>query len=116
MVTHSGTPYHRSCRCYRLKTGLGYYDFVKAAATVSYIHPGNKLAAIVGFNEKLDHQVAREVAAQVAAMNPISVRPEEVLQHILLMRKSRLLRRSIGSWQTGEHARSYRSGFYPEIL
>jgi elongation factor Ts len=65
------------------KTELGYYDFVKAAATVSYIHPGNKLAAIVGFNEKLDHQVAREVAMQVAAMNPISVCPEEVPQHIL---------------------------------
>lgn len=65
------------------KMELGYYEFVKGAATVSYIHPGNKLAAIVAFNEPVDHQVAREIAMQVAAMNPVAVTPDEVPAHVL---------------------------------
>ena len=55
------------------KMELGEYEYVKGASTVSYIHPGNKLAAIVAFNQELDHQVAREIAMQVAAMNPVAV-------------------------------------------
>lgn len=41
------------------------------------------MAAVVAFNAPLDHQMAREVAMQVAAMNPVAVRPDEVPQHIL---------------------------------
>lgn len=62
------------------KMELGYYEFVKGESTISYIHPGNKLATIVSFNEKIERQPARDVAMQVAAMNPVSVRPEEVHQ------------------------------------
>lgn len=65
------------------KMELGFYEFVEGAATVSYIHPGNKLAAIVAFNEPVDHQVAREIAMQVAAMNPVAVTPDEVPAHVL---------------------------------
>ncbi|MDR3118771.1 MAG: translation elongation factor Ts [Mediterranea sp.] len=56
------------------KTELDGYAFVKGATTVAYIHPGNKLATIVAFNQAgVDYQVARDVAMQVAAMNPISI-------------------------------------------
>ena len=55
------------------KMELGYYESVQGAATVSYIHPGNKLASIV----------AREIAMQVAAMNPVAVTPDEVPAHVL---------------------------------
>ena len=65
------------------KMELGYYEFVKGTATVSYIHPGNKLATIVTFNEALDNQVAREIAMQVAAMNPIAVNRESVPANII---------------------------------
>jgi len=60
------------------KMELGYFDFVKGTSTVSYIHPGNKLATVVAFNMDLDCQVARDVAMQVAAMNPVSVKMDEV--------------------------------------
>lgn len=65
------------------KMELGFYEFVKGAATVSYIHPGNKLATIVSFNQPVDHQVGREIAMQVAAMNPIAVTSDEIPQHVL---------------------------------
>jgi elongation factor Ts len=62
------------------KMELGFYEFLNGASTISYIHPGNKLATIVAFNQPLDYQAARDVAMQVAAMNPIAVCPEEVPQ------------------------------------
>lgn len=66
------------------KMELGAYEFVNGAATISYIHPGNKLATVVAFNQAdVEYQMARDVAMQVAAMNPVSVRPEEVPQHII---------------------------------
>ena len=66
------------------KMELGAYEFINGASTISYIHPGNKLATVVAFNQaNVEHQMARDVAMQVAAMNPISVRPDEVPQHII---------------------------------
>ena len=56
------------------KMELGAYEFVKAPSTTSYNHQGNKLATIVGFNlEGVDYQVGRDVAMQVASMNPVAV-------------------------------------------
>ena len=46
----------------------------------SYVHAGNRLATIVGFNQTLDHQVARDIAMQVAAMSPIAVDKDNVDQ------------------------------------
>lgn len=60
------------------KMELGFYEYINGASTISYIHPGNKLATIVAFNQPLDYQVARDIAMQVAAMSPIAVKPEEV--------------------------------------
>lgn len=56
------------------KMELGFYEFVKDAMAVEYIHPGNKLASIVAFAESgADYQVARDIAMQIAAMSPIAL-------------------------------------------
>ena len=60
------------------KMELGYYEFVKGAYAISYIHPGNRLATIVAFNEAVDAQVARDVAMQIAAMNPAEIKEREL--------------------------------------
>ncbi|NDW13774.1 elongation factor Ts [Bacteroides sp. 214] len=67
------------------KMELDGYAFVEGATVASYIHPGNKLATIVAFNQPdIDAQVARDVAMQIAAMSPISIDaarlPAEVLE------------------------------------
>ena len=49
----------------------------------SYVHAGNRLATIVGFNQNLDHQVARDIAMQVAAMSPIAVDKDNVDQETI---------------------------------
>ena len=65
------------------KMELGNYEFLKAPYTTSYIHFGNKLAAIVAFNESIDEEMAREVAMQVASMNPVAVCEQDVPAHVL---------------------------------
>ncbi len=60
------------------KMELGYYEQITAPFVTSYVHMGNKLASIVGFNKVADEQVAKDVAMQVAAMNPIAVTPEGI--------------------------------------
>jgi elongation factor Ts len=66
------------------KMELDMYEFVTGPTTVAYIHPGNKLATIVAFNQAdVDAQVAKDVAMQVAAMNPVAVAKENVPADIL---------------------------------
>ena len=61
------------------KMELGFYEHITAPSVVAYIHMGNKLATIVGFNKpNVDETVTKDVAMQVAAMNPISVTPESI--------------------------------------
>ncbi|HHU26592.1 MAG TPA: elongation factor Ts [Bacteroidales bacterium] len=60
------------------KMELGYYEQLTAPFVTSYVHMGNKLASIVGFNKEADEQVAKDVAMQVAAMNPIAITPEGI--------------------------------------
>jgi len=55
------------------KLDLSFYGKVEGAQVVPYIHPGNKLATLVGLNKVVDAQVGKDVAMQVAAMNPVAV-------------------------------------------
>jgi elongation factor Ts len=56
------------------KLQVSYYEKIDAAYVQSYIHTGNRLATLVGFTKAgLDAQVYKDVAMQVAAMNPVAV-------------------------------------------
>ncbi|MEA1877890.1 MAG: translation elongation factor Ts [Bacteroidota bacterium] len=61
------------------KVDLSFYAKVEAPHVVGYIHPGNKLATLVGLNqENIEEQVGKDVAMQVAAMSPVSVNKDDV--------------------------------------
>lgn len=65
------------------KTEISAYEVVVAASTAAYNHFNKKLAAIVGFNlEGVDEKVGREVAMQVASMNPVAVDAASVPQSV----------------------------------
>jgi elongation factor Ts len=66
------------------KIELSYYDKIEAAHVQAYIHPGNKLATLVGFTKAgLDVQVYKDVAMQVAAMNPVAIDKDSVTQKMI---------------------------------
>jgi elongation factor Ts len=70
------------------KLELSYYEKIEAPHVQAYIHPGNRLATLVGFTKTgPDMQVYKDVAMQVAAMNPVAVdkdniKPETIAQEI----------------------------------
>jgi len=67
------------------KLELSYFDKIEAPFVQAYIHPGNKLATLVGFTKAgLDPQIYKDVAMQVAAMNPVSVDRDDVPQSVIV--------------------------------
>jgi len=74
------------------KLEIPYFEVLNAETVVSYIHPGNKLATLVGLNQaNIDQQIGRDVAMQVAAMSPVSIDrdsvPKEVVERELEIAK-----------------------------
>ena len=66
------------------KIELSYYNKINAETVIGYIHPGNKLATLVGFNkEGVDVQVTKDVAMQVAAMAPVAVDKDSVSKEVI---------------------------------
>ena len=66
------------------KMELGAYECIEAPSVASYDHLGNKLATIVGLNVAgIDPSIGREVAMQVAAMNPVAVDRDHVKKEII---------------------------------
>jgi elongation factor Ts len=66
------------------KLELSYYDKIEAVHVYAYIHPGNKLSTLVGFSKAgLDMQVYKDVAMQVAAMNPVAIDKNDVPQTVI---------------------------------
>jgi elongation factor Ts len=66
------------------KLDLSYFDKIEAEQVQAYIHPGNKLATLVGFTKAgLDLQVYKDIAMQIAAMNPVAVDKENVPQNVI---------------------------------
>jgi len=66
------------------KLDLAYFEKIEAPYVQSYIHPGNKLATLVGFSKSsLDIQVYKDIAMQVAAMNPVAVDKADVSEKVI---------------------------------
>jgi elongation factor Ts len=61
------------------KIELSRYEVVNAEKVIAYIHPGNKLATLVGFNkDSVAEQIAKDVAMQAAAMAPVALDKDDV--------------------------------------
>lgn len=67
------------------KMELSGYEVVEAPVVAAYNHMGNRLATLVAFNINVENgaELAREIAMQVAAMNPVAVNAESVDQTII---------------------------------
>ncbi len=65
------------------KMELSTFQSVTAPTVYAYIHPGNKLAAIVGFNKAgVSEDLAKDIAMQIAAMNPVAIDETGVTEEI----------------------------------
>ncbi len=66
------------------KTGerhqICYFGKLEAPYIMPYIHMNNKLATLVAFSKPIAADAAKDIAMQVAAMNPVSVTKEDCPQ------------------------------------
>lgn len=62
------------------KLVISGYEVINADQVVGYNHPGNQLATLVGLNKATEaaNEAGKQVAMQVAAMNPIALSKEGV--------------------------------------
>ncbi len=65
------------------KLELSYYKCLADEVVVPYIHPGNKLATMVAFNNTVEEQVGKDVAMQIAAMAPVAIDEASIPQEAI---------------------------------
>jgi len=66
------------------KLELSCYEKIEAEYVQAYIHPGNRLSTLVGFTKAgMDVQVYKDVAMQVAAMNPVALDKDSVPESVI---------------------------------
>jgi len=67
------------------KIEIGGFERLSAPFVGSYIHAGNKIATLVGLSEVVNgaETVAKDVAMQAAAMNPVALNEEGVDQSVI---------------------------------
>jgi elongation factor Ts len=65
------------------KIEIGFYEVITAEKVSAYIHPGNRVSVIVGFNKDVADEVGRNVAMQAAAMAPVALDKEGVTPEML---------------------------------
>jgi elongation factor Ts len=66
------------------KLDLSYFERIEADHVQAYIHPGNRLATLVGFTKSgVDVQVYKDIAMQIAAMNPVAIDKDFVPENII---------------------------------
>lgn len=62
---------------------IGTFETVSAESVVSYIHPGNRLATLVGFSGAMPNDAGRDVAMQAAAMAPVALDESTIPQDLI---------------------------------
>lgn len=55
------------------KVEIAYYGKIDAPLCATYIHTNNKLGTLIGFNQEVSTDLAKDVAMQAAAMAPVSI-------------------------------------------
>ena len=58
------------------KITLSHYLPIEAAATYSYVHPGNRMASVVGLSKAGYDEEGKEMAMQVIAGRPVALNKE----------------------------------------
>ena len=67
------------------KIEVGAFQVIEGALVNAYIHAGNKIGAVVALSANVEgaSEVARDVAMQVAAMNPVALDETQVEQSVI---------------------------------
>ncbi len=65
------------------KLDFSYFETLTSEDVATYIHPGNKLASIAGFNKAVNSDIKKDIVMQIAAMAPVSIDTSDVPQSVI---------------------------------
>ncbi len=67
------------------KIEISRLESISSEAVVAYNHPGNQIASLVGLNKTSEAvmDAGRDVAMQIAAMNPVALNKDSVSQDVI---------------------------------
>jgi len=65
------------------KLEISFYGKIDSDSSFAYIHPGNKLATLVGFNKATDNGTMKDIAMQAAAMAPIAIDKDGIAEDVV---------------------------------
>ncbi len=68
------------------KIGISRFETIEAPYVASYIHGANRIGVLVGLNKEAD-EAGKDVAMQIAAMNPVAVDAASVPADIIAREK-----------------------------
>jgi len=69
------------------KITLSKFEKVDAASVTAYIHGNYRMGVLVGFSKPVAEEVGKDVAMQIAAMNPIAVDADSVPAELVAREK-----------------------------
>jgi elongation factor Ts len=62
---------------------LSYYSYMVGSFIAIYNHHNNNMSVLVQFNKEFDEQIGKDIAMQIAAMNPLFVDYDDIPQSVL---------------------------------
>ena len=65
------------------KISLSRFEKIEAPYVASYIHGNFRMGVLVGFSKPISEEAAKDIAMQIAAMNPLAVNEEHVTADVL---------------------------------
>jgi elongation factor Ts len=60
------------------KIGISKFERIDSDYVASYIHGTNRMGVLVGFNKAFSNEAGKDIAMQIAAMNPVAVDADSV--------------------------------------
>jgi elongation factor Ts len=60
------------------KIGISKFERIDAEYVASYIHGANRMGVLVGFTKTINEEAGKDIAMQIAAMNPVAVDAESI--------------------------------------
>ncbi|SFN84894.1 translation elongation factor Ts (EF-Ts) [Chitinophaga sp. YR627] len=86
------------------KITLAKFEKISAASVTSYIHGSYRMGVLVGFSAPVSEEVGKDIAMQIAAMNPIAVDADGVSPELVAREKAIAIEQIAAEGKTGDMA------------
>ena len=86
------------------KITLAKFEKITAASVEAYIHGNYRMGVLVGFSAPVSAEVGKDIAMQIAAMNPIAVDADGVSPELIAREKAIAIEQIAAEGKTGDMA------------